>query len=153
MVYLILLAGLIITAYCVTVFLKEDIDDSDEGFCKLLSAEGGTSMYGSVLFDLKEKVETELAETRRQKELVIGLLLRMERQLENTGQPFSGNDESGEKATPEKEGADETLRVMERAHLFNSVYLMHDRGMALTEIAKQAGLGKGEIELILGMRK
>jgi hypothetical protein len=150
MVYLILLTGLIITAYCVTVFLREDIDNSsdDDGFSELLSAEGGTTMYGSVLYELKEKVETELAEMRRQKELVSNLLLRMEKQLGNSGL-CSGNDGTG----PERAGGEETMRVMERVHLYNSVYLMHDRGMALAEIAKQAGLGKGEVELILGMRK
>lgn len=40
-----------------------------------------------------------------------------------------------------------------KSHLYRRVYSLHDQGVDVTQIAKQVGLTKGEVQLILGLRE
>lgn len=181
MVYITLLLGLLIIVYCLVIFRKEDkkedksldkasslLDSSQEGerkddnnnddsFQKNLSLMQKTAVESSLLYELKEKVEGQLAELNQQKELVTHLMLRVEKKLEiqeETGflrKKKQPSKEIRETRDVEKESLlDDSL---ERDRLYNDVYIMHDQGISLADIARQTGLGKGEVELIIGLRK
>ncbi len=181
MVYITLLLGLLIIVYCLVIFRKEDkkedksldkasslLDSSQEGerkddnnnddsFQKNLFLMQKTAVESSLLYELKEKVEGQLAELNQQKELVTHLMLRVEKKLEiqeETGflrKKKQPSKEIRETRDVEKESLlDDSL---ERDRLYNDVYIMHDQGISLADIARQTGLGKGEVELIIGLRK
>lgn len=71
-------------------------------------------------------------------------LNRMEQkmvQLLSTGKPLANNP-FGQELTAAQQNA-----------FFQEVYKAYDQGKDITEIAKQFGKGKGEIQLILGLRR
>ncbi|MBS4021270.1 MAG: hypothetical protein KGZ79_02450 [Dethiobacter sp.] len=100
-----------------------------------------------MLYELKEKVEARLAELSEQKELVTHLMLRVEKRLS------SGEDKAVEKPTRHaREDNIPSADYLERARLHNDIYLLHDLGVPLAEIARQVRRGKGEVQLVLGLR-
>ncbi len=181
MAYIIFVLGFVIVVYCLIIFKKEDgreskalnkasfnlesirqgekkdNEDKEGIFQESLSMMQKTAAESSLLYELKEKVEEQLAELNQQKELVTHLMLRVEKKLEI-------QEEVGclRSKKPSQKEIRETIDIeeksllydsLERDRLYNDVYIMHDQGIPLSDIARQTGLGKGEIELIIGLRK
>ncbi|UNC91766.1 DUF6115 domain-containing protein [Candidatus Contubernalis alkaliaceticus] len=117
------------------------------------------AVEGKLLYELKEKVEVQLSELAIQRELVSHMMMRVEKKLDS--QPVEERVEV-KKAEKRAQGKLEKQKnevislnedALDRARLHNDVYLLYDQKIPLAEIAKQVGLGKGEVELILGLRK
>ncbi|MDO9574590.1 MAG: hypothetical protein Q7I94_06310 [Candidatus Contubernalis sp.] len=178
MVYVILFTGLVIVIYSLLLFAKDysnkeedkplpDATVSEENsisgevqsaFQDLLTVQA-EAIEGNLLYELKEKVEVQLSELDKQRELVTHMMMRVEKKLDS--QPTEKmidvkreeKRDQGKIKKQKKEGISLKEDALDRARLHNDVYLLYDQGIPLAEIAKQVGLGKGEVELILGLRK
>ncbi len=181
MVYITLILGFLIVACCLILFTKEDgfeskslykgsspLDSNQEGekkdddgndgiFQKNLSLMQKTAVESSLLYELKEKVEGQLAELNQQKELVTHLMLRVEKKLEvqEEADYLRKKKRLSKEIREARDIEEETLPddSLERDRLYNDVYIMYDQAISLADIARQTGLGKGEVELIIGLRK
>ncbi len=105
-----------------------------------------------VLYELKEKVEMQLAELRDQKEMVTYLMMRVEKKLEMQEAASTAVLKKDPVQIKEKEKESLPNDGLERARLHNDIYLLYDQGILLVDIARQLGRGKGEVQLVLGLR-
>lgn len=158
MPYVLLALGILVSLYGAKLLLKSTqepeppvtsspappVDGEREVFEKILTCKMEEGTEDGQLYDLKEQVESRLAELNQQKELVTHLMLRVEKKLEREEGPMQGKEDPGEDIF--------NLDNLERARLHNDIYLLYDQGVPLVEIARQLGRGKGEIQLVLGLR-
>lgn len=161
MAYFTLILGLAITLYAAVALYRRTPVPVEEPGAESPEKEAVVSSAftplaaappdGTLVYELKEKVEEHLAELSKQKELITHLALRVEKKLEAAEErKFRGNPVP---AAAGGEGSQTGVDSLERLRLFNDVYLMYDHGVPIAEIARQVERGKGEVELILGLRK
>ncbi len=143
MAYIILFAGIILVLYSlVAICIKQKEVPFEDTYSETLKSSGETSM----LYELEKKVELQLAKLCEQKELVTQLMLRAEKKLAEL------DDKAAQAFVPEKKWHQSSADSLERARLHNDIYLMYDQGIPLVDIARQVGRGKGEVQLVLGLR-
>lgn len=102
-----------------------------------------------------EKLSTSFAETlEKKKELSVSLLLKLERKINE----MSSLLEQAEGKLNEVQTNDQNMRDVSRANPAapenrELVVRLADKGLSVEEIAKQAKLHKGEVELILDLAR
>lgn len=159
MPYVLLATGIILSLYAVVTLGKQHrhpkaepagkaaLPAENASFPDILANQEERVVEAHLLFELKEKVEMQLAELREQKEMVTYLMMRVEKKLES--------QEALKPVYKEMQNKPEAVLpydCLERARLHNDIYLLYDQGIPLVEIARQLGRGKGEVQLVLGLR-
>lgn len=153
MIYLILIVGIVLTLYAFVVLDRVQKESSLSvqlpHFRDAFPTKQNTADTG-LLYELKEKVEDQLAELHKQKEIMTYLIMRLEKKLDTLNE-----NESHITRTTSYDQNQNTLSAedLERARLHNEIFIMHDQGMTVDEISKQVARGKGEVKLILKLRK
>lgn len=152
MQYILLIIGAAITVYA---FLQLDRvekgslqDTAKAAFNDSLRQSGQPPLDAGILYTLKESVENQLAEVGRQREMVSFLMMRVEKRLDALENRPSG-PVSEEKEEPGRISPEE----LERTRLHSDIFALHSQGLTVSEISKQVGRGKGEVELILNLKK
>ncbi|RJX27848.1 MAG: hypothetical protein C4554_03570 [Dethiobacter sp.] len=162
MAYLVLIVGVFLFLYSFTVMARKQkevttssslprgITDTEKDVKPFQDAFYQNVKHAAVdtgmLYELKEKVEMQLAELREQKEMVTYLMMRVEKKL------AAHDDKAPEKTARNQKEHIFSAEYLERARLHNDIYLLYDQGIPLEEIARQVGRGKGEVQLVLGLR-
>ncbi len=88
--------------------------------------------------EIRQRIESQKEEIEKQKHL----LEQMKKQPCALAEPENTREKRKE----------QDRKKLHRARLYNDVYLLHDQGVSLSKIARQIGRGKGEVQLILGLR-
>lgn len=150
MAVLLLLAGLAITAYA----LMELAARPSAGFGQALWAAltrreerppapaAGGAMADDMLAELLQLVRLQQEQLREQGELIAGLKKEVESLASEEKAAAGGRD------TGLADSRNEEVLTLHR-----DIYRLHDQGVPLVEIARQVGRGKGEVKLVLGLRK
>ncbi|MCR3921380.1 MAG: hypothetical protein NUK65_02545 [Firmicutes bacterium] len=155
MVYFILVFGVFLSLYA---FFAMDRESKQKGrlsteplppFQDAFPEDTQPSVDGSMLYVLKESVEEQLAELKKQKETITFLMMRVEGMMKT-----QNTKESEMEINTMHKDQDHALseKDLERTRLHNEIYALYDQGMAVDEISKQVSKGKGEVKLILNLR-
>lgn len=103
-----------------------------------------------LIYELKERVEERLADMDKQKEAAAFLLLKLENklaELEYLGQERKNTESMSQNA----DGL--SAHNQERARLQKEIFTLFEQGMNVAEISRIVGKGKGEVRLILNLKK
>lgn len=106
------------------------------------------TLDAGMLYELKEKVEMKLVEMEKQKEMVTLWLTRVEKKMATYEEQVAKL--SAQRIMPEKKDVDASPPGQSKLH--QDIYLLHNQGVPLAEIARHVGRGKGEVQLILDLR-
>lgn len=154
MVYFILMIGVLLSLYTFVVLAREQKEGSPLGplphFRDVLPANGQNTVDTAKLHALQAKIEDQLNELSKQKEMMMHLMLRVEKKLATLHDKEAHITSIAGQDPNEKTLSTEDLA---RARLHNEIFALHDQGMTVDEISKQVARGKGEVKLILKLRK
>lgn len=151
MAYILLLAGIALSLIAAGKLAQK----KSEPFDDVLRAEVDRPLKRELvaLFDLQESVESALAELDEKNQVFHHLVARLEKQREAVEYRLQQLDRLISRAEavlnkPVAREAYEPGRIMHQ-----QVYQLYDQGKAVTDVAVELGIGRGEVELILGLRK
>jgi TolA-binding protein len=154
MQYVILLLGLALAALA-AYMLKREQETGMEDFDKLLREEMDRPINRELvaLYELQETVERALAELEEKNGVFSQLLLRYEKHREEIESRLQQLDNLQRELQQYKSsfGRREETETVRPKH--QEVYRFYDQGMSIAEIASLTGMGRGEVQLIIGLRK
>ena len=147
MPYLLLLLGLCLAFLAAAHLRKTPKDSFDETLHAKL--EGPLNSDLVTLVALQELMESNLQELQEKNEMLQYLLVQQEKQRESSALQLQQLEKLLQQFTD----------AAEPAHVGPSndwqqeqVYKLADQGLSVAEVAARLGLGRGEVELILGWR-
>lgn len=152
MVYLLFFTGLVLTllaARQLNNIEKKPFDDA-------LRAEVDRPLNRElvVLYQLQESVEANLAELDEKNQVFQHLVTRLEKQRETVDFRMQQLERLISRAESVLSNpAGRTIPDNPHKYQHQRVYQLFDRGMEVADVAMELGLGRGEVELILGLRR
>lgn len=151
MAYLLLIVGLALTFWAARSLVQNNRVPFDDA----LRAEVDRPLNRELvtLYELQESVEAALAELDEKTQVFNYLAGRLEKQRETVDFRLQQMERLINRAeavlnNPPGRAAIEPHRVRNE-----QVYKLYDGGMDVADVAAQLGMGRGEVELILGLRK
>ena len=151
MAYLLLLVGLAMVAVAATKLVQK----KNEPFDDALRAEVDRPLNRELvaLYELQESVETALSELDEKNQVFHHLVSRLEKQRESVEYLLQQLERLIGRAeavlnNPVARAESETGRFKHQ-----KIYQLKDQGSDVATIAAQLGIGRGEVELILGLRR
>lgn len=152
MVYLLFFTGLVLTLLAARKLDKKKKEPFDDA----LRAEVDRPLNRElvVLYQLQESVEANLAELDEKNQVFHHLVTRLEKQRETVDfrmQQLERLISRAEAVLNNPAGR----AASENPHRYQhqQVYQLYDRGLDVADVAVELGLGRGEVELILGLRR
>jgi paraquat-inducible protein B len=151
MAYVLLLAGLVLALAAATKLVQKKKEPFDDA----LRAEVDRPLNRELvaLFELQESVEAALAELDEKNQVFHHLVSRLEKQREAVEFRLQQLERLITRAeavlnNPVNRAVPENGRIRHE-----QVYRLADEGKNVADVAMELGIGRGEVELILGLRK
>jgi hypothetical protein len=151
MAYLLLVAGLALAVWAAAKLAQK----KNEPFDDALRAEVDRPLNRElvVLFDLQESVESALAELDEKNQVFHHLVSRLEKQREAVEFRLQQLERLSSRAEAVLSKPAGTTVVEPSYNKHQQVYRLSDQGMDVPDVAVELGIGRGEVELILGLRR
>ncbi|MDW7651472.1 MAG: hypothetical protein SCK29_02610 [Bacillota bacterium] len=151
MAYLLLLAGLALSVWAAAKLTQKKNEPFDDAL--RVEVDRPLNRELVVLYDLQESVESALTELDEKNQIFHHLVARLEKQRESVEFRLQQLDRLISRAeavlnNPAGRSAAEPVRGNHQ-----QVYRLSDQGKEVAEVAAELGIGRGEVELILGLRK
>jgi predicted nucleotidyltransferase len=151
-VYLLFFTGLVLTLFAARQLAKKKKEPFDDA----LRAEVDRPLNRElvVLYQLQESVEANLAELDEKNQVFHHLVTRLEKQRETVDFRMQQLERLISRAEAVlNNSAGRAIPDNPHRYQHQQVYQLYDRGMDVAGVAVELGLGRGEVELILGLRR
>jgi hypothetical protein len=153
MAYVVLFAGLLLALLAARELARKQQKNT---FDEALRVEVDRPLNRELvaLYELQESVEGALADLEEKTQVFGYLAARLEKQRETVDfrlQQMERLIARAEAVLNSPAGARNTDQPWRVRH--EQVYSLHDQGRTVADVATELGIGRGEVELILGLRK
>jgi hypothetical protein len=154
MAYLLLFAGLAIALLAARMLAKKQQKNSSFDEVYRVAVDRPLNRELVALYELQESVESALADLEEKTQVFSYLAGRLEKQRETVDfrlQQMERLITRAEAVLNSPHGNRASEQPWRERH--EQVYHHFDQGMTVTDVATELGIGRGEVELILGLRK
>jgi len=152
MAYLILFAGLVLTLLAARVLARKQQNTSFDDSLRV-EVDRPLNRELVALYELQESVDTALADLDEKNQAFSYLAQKLEKQRETVDFRLQQLERliSRAEAVLNSPASRTTVEPWRVRH--EQVYSLSDQGKSIPDVAVELGIGRGEVELILGLRK
>ena len=152
MIYLLLFLGLVLVAFAAwNLSPKQQTSFFDDSLRTELTRPINNELVA--LYELQESVNTTLAEIEDKNQVFNHLAIRLEKQKETINLRMQQMEKLICRTEAVLNNTQAKTFANDSRFKHDQVYNLFDQGNNITEVAQELGIGKGEVELILGLRK